>query len=1058
MKKNLIRVALFGALIFATGVSFVGCKDYDDDINDLQTKYDTLASSLEDLKTKVGDGVVKSVTYDEKTGVLTVVSSSGTVTYNTHQEIPTYDIKLVDNELLVDGKSVGKVTINASKVEVIDGVLFIDGKKTDITVPSPVEAGSKVEVKDDNYLYIDGKKTEIYVAPVITVEDGVLKINGVPQDLKLGLTEDNISFVKNADGTVIKGVNISINGESAFFKVQEATYVTSLTYIPENINEHLGNVAFFPVIAYDEWSTQNTHTKCFEYTVTNTPEFRTLYDGWLTMKYRVNPENVARDSYEILGFDNQKAYTTKSTAPGLKIGKDNIVKEANGDILTIKIQGMEMTKYGAANENEKVYDDPDGVAQSGKYAKQVDQLALRIQNKNAEEAAINNGIVTSEYVPVKRMVVEQQDVNIGINKDIDLENANPATKLYRDLSDMYPTKGHKFTYDAGDATTGAIITNVDPHTGNATYDNDINQYKIDIPVSLHVNFYDGANLENYLKNYADIFHTNTGYDAEEGQYLLEELGFEGLTRTYEVEGYKVGQVDQSTGADIYSQESVMKYLVLTADGKVSFNQENTASIDREPLIKVSLWTPNKTLVMSKLLKIKVKRIKQGPKTVEVDHIANQIVPCTDFTKASSEQTLGRYLDLDKTFNALTMSKEEFNNTYNPAKLGKAYSVTIKRNGAPVNDGTVAIDMTNFDNLGEATTLYNRLPLIVTTTALPGDYDIEIVFNTQSTEAKYNVVTLKDKFVLSYPETSLDAKEGMWAANYAYATIYVTDPEDKMEGILEDLFLKYNGTDCPEAKSTLHFELVTNTNGKVTITEGMDAYERPTHTIAIPNMADAPAWVDKEIEVRAYSTFNNLTDHTADCPVTELKSAKFKVKFVDPVAISGVETNWFLVDKAQKVNDPDLNKVYSTGHYVPVYRLFDIYDTHKTKETNGMIWAHNDADGWYTTPANVEQGVYLRDLHNVKVSYTLQHVENGEPINSNWVLARAKVNATTGELEWDNQTGEAVSAAGVVVKVKVTITYNWSPKSTYKIIEVPVKPAKTAFTMPTPGALEDGTDY
>ena len=34
MKKNFVRVMLFGALALAT-VTYVGCKDYDDDIDNL---------------------------------------------------------------------------------------------------------------------------------------------------------------------------------------------------------------------------------------------------------------------------------------------------------------------------------------------------------------------------------------------------------------------------------------------------------------------------------------------------------------------------------------------------------------------------------------------------------------------------------------------------------------------------------------------------------------------------------------------------------------------------------------------------------------------------------------------------------------------------------------------------------------------------------------------------------------------------------------------------------------------------------------------------------------
>ena len=36
MRKSFIKVMFFGALAFATSASFVGCKDYDDDIELMQ--------------------------------------------------------------------------------------------------------------------------------------------------------------------------------------------------------------------------------------------------------------------------------------------------------------------------------------------------------------------------------------------------------------------------------------------------------------------------------------------------------------------------------------------------------------------------------------------------------------------------------------------------------------------------------------------------------------------------------------------------------------------------------------------------------------------------------------------------------------------------------------------------------------------------------------------------------------------------------------------------------------------------------------------------------------
>ena len=65
MKKNFVRVMLFGALTLAT-VTYVGCKDYDDDIDNLQTQIDANAAGLAELQAKVNAGNwvtdIKSIT------------------------------------------------------------------------------------------------------------------------------------------------------------------------------------------------------------------------------------------------------------------------------------------------------------------------------------------------------------------------------------------------------------------------------------------------------------------------------------------------------------------------------------------------------------------------------------------------------------------------------------------------------------------------------------------------------------------------------------------------------------------------------------------------------------------------------------------------------------------------------------------------------------------------------------------------------------------------------------------------------------------------------------
>ena len=52
MKRKFVRVMFFGALALST-VTYVGCKDYDDDIDHLQQQIDAVKVSLDELQAKV---------------------------------------------------------------------------------------------------------------------------------------------------------------------------------------------------------------------------------------------------------------------------------------------------------------------------------------------------------------------------------------------------------------------------------------------------------------------------------------------------------------------------------------------------------------------------------------------------------------------------------------------------------------------------------------------------------------------------------------------------------------------------------------------------------------------------------------------------------------------------------------------------------------------------------------------------------------------------------------------------------------------------------------------
>ena len=134
MRKKYLSALLFGALLFASAGTFTSCKDYDDDIAGLQEQINTVVADLNDLKALVGDGGVSSVTFDEATGVLTVVDAAGTHTYTIKtpaDEVGEIKVTIDDERnLVVNDEVIGKVgdvvTVNE------EGYLCVNGEATEI--------------------------------------------------------------------------------------------------------------------------------------------------------------------------------------------------------------------------------------------------------------------------------------------------------------------------------------------------------------------------------------------------------------------------------------------------------------------------------------------------------------------------------------------------------------------------------------------------------------------------------------------------------------------------------------------------------------------------------------------------------------------------------------------------------------------------------------------------------------------------------------------------------------------------------------------------------------
>ena len=1015
-KRNFAKLALLGVLLCGlASPTFVGCKDYDDDIENLETRVEEIANSLKDLQAKIGDGVVTSVTYDEATGKLTVVSTSGRVTYSTHQTIPTYDVELRDNELFVNGESKGKVSIDVPKVEVIDGKLYIDDEVQDLNIGT----SAKVEVIDGK-LYIDDEPTDIVVRPEVKVDGGKLWIG--TQSYDLGLPSDAIAFLKDGEG-VITGVTITLGDETASFKIQSNTYVTSLTYVPTNYDPIVDNVAFLPVVGTDENS--EGLKGVYEYNWSKKDLYTNMVYGWVKMQYHVSPNGVPFENFEVVGLRRQDVNVlSRAATPTL----DKVTEEDYVDgILTIRANALD---FAIAN-NGNNYEDPDvDKTEMGDLAK-VNQVALQLRNTKE-----NNGIVTSDYVSVKRMVLLQKDLLIGLNKD--KEQKSLKRGKFNDLAQLYKVSETK---------TDAYVAD----EGN-------------VPVHLDVLFQEGIDLKPLIEGYANTAYTNTNVDLTFQQKALTDFGFE-PTYTYTVESYDLAEVDQTKR---YINEEALK------DGLIEFDQKNTAAIGRHPVIRVNMSLDGgETIIMTKLLKINVVKELQVEETFTIDDLK-------DFT-ASCEK-VEQYIDFDKIFNHCEYSKAQFVEAYS----GKDKWSLFKFNEETSKwDNVTAIVTTdksfvvlgagdNSTILGTALDQNNRATIQMANTMKEGRYKLQLHFEANNTSVVYNPLIVEDEFIISQPSVYANINKTYWinnnaqfnvqAPNTAYSPdecifdknlneFFVTDASGKA-------VLNYTPEeadyDCATAKFIFSTKatVVDAAGKKVSVIIDNNKIEKSGMVIAEikdDHIVLTPSLATQELLNTGKFTINNV-HLVVTLPNGELIAKDFNIDIVRPLNINPLATEAFT--DAQDLGDEiGLDKILSMYDWRGEDYVVTFPGTKTTTpEKLGAFYDVKDISAnnlpFVTTPIEGATDEYL--LTNKEILTNL--VNDGE---GNWVpdnnltVDKAKVTLPAGTnltlkksngkwvLNYKTNMGTIVSTYKMWIPVK--IAYKWG--FVIGQVEVEVEPVK-----------------
>ncbi|WP_217932472.1 PL29 family lyase N-terminal domain-containing protein [Bacteroides caecimuris] len=290
MKRKFVKVMFFGALALST-VTYVGCKDYDDDIDNLQTQIDAVKVSLEELQTKVNSGSVITNVVKEENGI-TVTLSDGKSYVLTNGKDGADGKNGADADVWTIGEKDGYWYKNGVKTEYkavgVDGAPGADGS-----------AGEEGVAGENGKYYVPNKETgcfDIY-------QDGKL-LEATEISWKTAASEGGITAVLNGNVLTLQGVEGAPEGVA--IDITSGIALSSIAFIPDVVSTDVPYATtskpFYHIESYLDEAKFNASGK-----------FNAQKD-WgksnvVALNYRLNPEDANIDGKTVFGFIDRKVKT-----------------------------------------------------------------------------------------------------------------------------------------------------------------------------------------------------------------------------------------------------------------------------------------------------------------------------------------------------------------------------------------------------------------------------------------------------------------------------------------------------------------------------------------------------------------------------------------------------------------------------------------------------------------------------------------------------------------------------------------------------------------------------
>ena len=515
MNKKFLSAILFGALMVTSTGTFVSCKDYDDDIDEINGKIDKIETTLSELESKIGDKGVSSVTFDEKTGVLTVVDGTGSHTYTIKTTAPSVEKTVVTvdgKDLKVDGKVIGQL---GDTVEVKDNELYVNGKATGIKVgkyailENDADGMYTITLPDAN-----GEMKTIKLpkatSGMMNVTANVAKFTAkntvtpstAPDGIAWGKADKAITW-KGAKGNIAKGqlllgrytegkvtvVPSSYNlGAQTLKLVASDGSVAPVTVTATADNDLIygdraasANGNWTVAITMDETVTADNIATAFATEVESQAK---------NVKYALSVNGDLVTGYEFVIDTDETAETTALAATKIKVGGAEGTDDAKNASNPLTISDFKLgtneiiieDKDASDADAHKVYDaylEIGDIDKAGRYGVTVNGMKITAADKAAKQEIPFivhildvTGTETKQYINVTFVAATVEDEPI-------------ADQTYK----LMPEKN--FVIDLGNTFTGLTDEQADKVQGNITWATDGNFFKEDITES-NVTYYTDA--------------------------------------------------------------------------------------------------------------------------------------------------------------------------------------------------------------------------------------------------------------------------------------------------------------------------------------------------------------------------------------------------------------------------------------------------------------------------------------------------------------------------------------------------------------------------------------